>query len=331
MIKVSAQAKINWLAGLVLLAALAIYPLLVDVEASYGVTFLFQAFLYVTIAQSWNLIAGYTGQVSLGQHAFFGVGAYAMGISWMAGFTGFMDPLAFVLAASAAALLGVLIGIPLLSKLRGDYFALGTLGLGEILRVVVTQGGSLTGGSTGLLLPSGAYTSLTPYYYTGLGLALGSTLLCWALLRSRLGLAFISIRDDEQAASVCGVPVLRYKIISLAISGALAGLAGSLYAYNTFQVMPDDVFGLQWCLFPVLMCIVGGMGSLRGPILGSFLLAGLFQLTSLYLPRVHPLISGTFIILFAMWLPKGLTGLVNINPAKVFARFWSASPTERVP
>ncbi len=312
--------KWKWLGSIILLAFLVIFPMTVNVESSYAITFLFQAFLYVTIAQAWNLIAGYTGQVSLGQHAFFGTGAYAMGISWMAGVTGFLDPLAFVFAALAAAVLAVLIGIPLLSKLRGDYFALGTLGLGEIMRVIVTQGGRVTGGATGLLLPSGSYSSLTPYYYLGLVLAVGSTLVLWGLLRTRFGLALISIRDDEQAASVCGVPVLRYKILSLAISGALTGLAGCLYAYNTFQIMPDDVLGLQWCLFPLLMCIVGGAGTLHGPILGSFLLAGLFQITSLYLPRIHPLFSGAFIIFFAIWLPRGLTSLINKHPSRLLSR-----------
>ena len=91
----------------------------------------------------------------------------------------------------------------------------------------------------------------------------------------------------------------------------MAGLAGSLYAYNTFQVMPDDVFGIQWALMPVLMTIAGGVGTFSGPILGSFLLAGLFQLTSLYLPRIHPLFSGTFIILIALWLPTGVMSLIR--------------------
>lgn len=296
---------------LALLAFSVVFPLAVNVEESYAITFLFQAFLLVAISQGWNLVAGYAGQISLGQHAFLGVGAYATGIAWMAGWVGFLDPRALILSALAPAALAILVGIPLLSKLRGDYFALGTLGLGEIMRVVFTQGGSVTGGATGLLLPSASYSSMTPYYYLGLGLAVGSTLVGWAIMRSRVGLALISIRDDEQAAAACGIALLKYKILAFAVGGAMAGLAGSLYAYNTFQIMPDDVFGLQWALFPVLMCIAGGVGTLSGPILGSFVLAGLFHFSSLHLPTIHPLFSGTFIILLAIWLPNGLMSLIR--------------------
>jgi len=285
------------------------FPLAVNVEESYAVTFLFQAFLFVTISQGWNLVAGYGGQVSLGQHAFLGVGAYATGIAWMKGWVGFLDPLAFLLSALAPAVLALMVGFPLLSKLRGDYFALGTLGLGEIMRVVYTQGGRLTGGATGLLLPSSEYGTMTPYYYLALGLAVGSTLLTRAIIRSRIGLALVSIRDDELAAGSCGVSLLGYKLLAFAVGAAFAGLAGSLYAYNTFQIMPDDVFGLQWALLPVLMTIAGGVGTLSGPIVGSLMLAGLFQFTSIYLPRIHPLFSGAFIIILALWLPNGLMSL----------------------
>ncbi|MEW5722351.1 MAG: branched-chain amino acid ABC transporter permease [Thermodesulfobacteriota bacterium] len=309
----------SWWVTIVLAALLAgalVFPLTVNVEESYTVTFLFQAFLFVALSQSWNLVAGYSGQVSLGQHAFLGVGAYATGVAWMAGWVGFLDPRAFLFSALAPAALAVLVGIPLLSKLRGDYFALGTLGLGEIMRVFFTQGGRLTGGATGLLLPSSAYTSMTPYYYLALGLAVGSTVVTWALVRSRIGLALVSIRDDEQAAAACGIAILRYKVLAFALGAAMAGLAGSLYAYNTFQIMPDDVFGLQWALFPVLMTIAGGVGAWSGPILGSFLLAGLFQMTSLYLPRIHPLFSGAFIIVLALWLPDGVMSLIRLRVRK---------------
>lgn len=294
---------------LLLLIAFILFPLLVDVEGSYVITFLFQAFLFIILAQGWNLVAGFGGQVSLGQHSFLGLGAYVTGIAWMAGWVGFLDPRAFILSAIACALLATIVGIPLLSKLRGDYFALGTLGLGEILRVVMTQGGDVTGGASGLLLPSASYGSMLPYYYLALGLALGATIIVQLLVRSRIGLALFCIRDDEQAATTCGIAMLKYKILVFAIGAAMAGVAGSAYAYNTFQVMPDDVFGLQWALMPLLMTIAGGIGTISGPIVGSFLLAGLFQLSSLYLPRIHPLFSGTFIIILAIWLPNGLISI----------------------
>jgi branched-chain amino acid transport system permease protein len=127
-------------------------------------------------------------------------------------------------------------------------------------------------------------------------------------------MALVCIRDDEQAASACGIAMLRYKILIFAIGAAMTGIAGSIYAYYTFQVMPDDVFGLQWALMPLLMTITGGVGTLAGPILGSFLLAGLFQITSIYLPRIHPLFSGTFIIILAIWLPNGVMNIIKRRP-----------------
>lgn len=295
----------------VLLIVAVVFPLTVNAENSYTVSFLFQAFLYIALSQSWNLIAGYTGQISLGQHAFFGAGAYAAGILWLSGWAGYLDVRAFIGAAVCGGVLAYLVGLPLLSKLRGDYFALGTLGLGEILRTVVTQGGRLTGGSQGLLLDSGVYKSIYPFYYLGLALAVGSSLVCLAVMRSRLGLAFVAVRDDECAASACGVRVLRYKLYALTISGVLAALAGSLYAYNIFQVMPDDCLGLQWGLYPILMCVAGGVGTLTGPIVGSILLAGVFQLSSFYLPTIHPLLSGSLIVILAICMPRGVMGLFD--------------------
>ena len=126
--KINGTQLVTWV--VVALAAAAV-PIFFSAETSYVVYFLFMSFMYVALAQAWNLVAGYTGQVTLGLHAFFGLGAYVIAISWSRGFIGYLDPLGFIAAGCGAAILAVLIGIPLLSKLRGDYFALGTLGLGE--------------------------------------------------------------------------------------------------------------------------------------------------------------------------------------------------------
>ena len=120
------KQSILWL---LIAAALAAVPLVLDAETSYVVFLLFSAFIYVTLTQAWNLVAGYTGQVSLGNHAFFGLGAYIIAIGWSRGVIGYLDPFGMLLAGCGAAMLGVLVGIPLLSKLRGDYFALGLWGL----------------------------------------------------------------------------------------------------------------------------------------------------------------------------------------------------------
>ncbi|MFZ0451616.1 MAG: branched-chain amino acid ABC transporter permease [Desulfatiglandaceae bacterium] len=297
------------LGGLPIVCFLFLFPFFVNAEKSYLVYCLFLTFLYIALAQGWNIIGGYAGQPSLGQHAFFGVGAYLMAMSWKAGWTGYLDPLAMFIAGIGAALLAAVIGIPLLSKLRGDYFALGTLGLGEILRVVFTQGGALTGGPEGLMLPSSEYTSIMPFYFIAFFMALLSLLCIWILARSRVGLALIAIREDEQAAAANGIHVLKFKIIAFAMSGFFTGLCGCLFGYSLFIIDPAGFFSLKWALLPVLMTIMGGIGTIMGPIVGAFVWTTVFQLADIWLPEIHPIFSGTFIILIMLFLPGGLMSL----------------------
>jgi len=289
--------------------AFVAFPLLVDTEESYLVYFFFMCFIYVALAQGWNLVAGYAGQASFGQHAFFGLGAYITAITWKAGWTDFLDPVAMMLSGAGAALLAMIIGVALLSKLRGDYFALGTLGLGEILRVVFTQGGTLTGGPVGLLLPSSSYQSLGPYYFIALAIAFSTFLFIWLLMRSRVGLALVAIREDEQAAASNGIHVLKFKILAFAAGAFFAGMCGSIYGYFLFHIHPLGFFSLNWALLPVLMTVLGGIGTLFGPVLGAFVLTGVFELANLYIPEIHPIFSGLFVILVMLFLPQGIMSL----------------------
>ncbi len=294
---------------LLLLAAGTLGPFFVDVEESYLIYFLFLTYVHVGLAQGWNLVAGYAGQASLGQHAFFGVGAYLTAMTWKAGWTGYLDPLAMALSGAGAAILAVLVGIPLLAKLRGDYFALGTLGLGEILRVVFTQGGELTGGPVGLLLPSSAYQSMRPYYYLALLIAVAAIIAIRLIVRSRVGLALVAVREDEAAAAANGIHVLKFKIVAFAVGALFTALCGSLYAYYLFHIHPSGFFSLNWALLPVLMTILGGIGTVVGPVIGAFLLTGVFELSTMWLPEIHPIVSGTFIILVTLFLPRGIMGI----------------------
>ena len=264
---------------------------------------------YIALAQGWNVVAGYGGQASLGQHAFFGFGAYLTAIPWKAGWIGYLDPIGMLISGAGAALLAVMIGVPLLAKLRGDYFALGTLGLGEILRVVFTQGGSLTGGPVGLMLPSSEYRSMLPYYFFALSIALLALLCVWLLVRSRVGLALVAIREDEEAAAANGIHVLKFKIFAFAVGAFFTGLCGSLFAYYLFHIHPSGFFSLNWALLPVLMTILGGIGTLMGPVVGAFVLASVFELANMWLPEIHPIFSGAFIILVMLFLPGGIMSL----------------------
>lgn len=290
-------------------ALLAMLPLVIDSEKSYFIYFLFLAFCYVVLAQSWNIIAGYTGQVSLGHHAFFGLGAYTTGFIWLNDITGtgyFFDPVTMILSGIVPAVLAILIGIPLLSKLRGNYFALGTLGLGEILRILFIKGGHFTGGPVGLMLPSSAYTSMKPYYYTGLLLALVTTACTYLIVKSRFGLALVAIREDESAASSNGINILKYKIASLATSAFFAGICGSLQAFYIFHVNPEGFLSFKWAIYPILMCVMGGSGTIIGPVIGAFFLTGVLTASNVYLPSVHPVFTGLMIILVMLYMPKGL-------------------------
>jgi len=294
---------------------LALVPLVSDSEKSYLIYFLFLTFCHIVLTQGWNLVAGYTGQISLGTHAFFALGAYTTAMIWRAdlfkGANYYFDPITMILSGLVPVVFAFAIGIPLLGKLRGDYFALGTLGFGEILKVAFIKGGHFTGGPIGIMLPSSVYTTMRPHYWMALFLAVLATGVVYFMTRSRIGLALVAIREDETAASSSGIHVLKYKVLAFAISAFLFGACGSLYAYYLFQVSPDGFLILRWTLYPVLMCVIGGSGTVIGPILGSFVMTGVFTAANIYFPTVHPVFSGIIIIVVMLFMPNGIVRLWN--------------------
>jgi len=294
--------------------AFALVPFIVDAEKSYLVYSLFLFFCYIIISQAWNLVAGYTGQISLGQHAFFGLGAYTTALIWLHDITKtgyYFDPITMLLSGLVPAILAVIIGIPLLSRLRGDYFALGTLGMGEIIKVVFVKGGSITGASDGLHLPSAIYSSIKPYYWTGLFLAIFATMVVYFMIRSHTGLALRAIREDETSAAAHGIHVLKYKVLAFSVGAFLAGLCGSLYGIYLFHINPDSVLKLDWTLYPILMCVIGGTGTIIGPLLGAFFISTVFSLADIYFVQMHPVMAGFLIILVMKFMPNGLIGLIQ--------------------
>jgi len=301
----------GYLFALILLIFFLIYPFLVNAETSYLVYFFYTTFTYVALAQGWNLVAGYAGQVSLGQHAFFGIGCYVTAITWRAGWTGYFDPLAMLMSGMGAALVAIVIGLPLLAKLRGDYFALGTLGLGEILRVIALRGGRFTGGASGIGLPSSAYQSMSHYYFIALLITIITLASLWLMTRSNIGLALVAIREDETAAAANGINTLKYKILAFAIGAFFTGLCGSLNAYYLFYVQTGGAFNLNWVIIPILMAILGGAGTFWGPILGAFILAAVFELANIWMPELHPIFSAAFIVLVTLFLPDGLMSYIT--------------------
>jgi branched-chain amino acid transport system permease protein len=313
------RKQLPWIFTLV---ALLIIPLVFDPESSYVVYFLYMTFIYVALTQSWNLVAGYTGQVSLGHYAFFGLGAYVIAITWSRGLIGYLDPLGMFMAGCGSGILAILIGIPLLSKLRGDYFALGTLGLGEILRLATVKGGAFTGGPTGILLSCSSFTTITPHYFIGLFLALLAIGATWYISKSHIGLALVAVRDNEAVAAASGVNILKFKVFALAAGAFIAGLCGALHAYYIFQIDPQGFYNLNWTLYPVLMTVLGGPGTLFGPVMGAVFLSVGFELARYFLPEIHPIFSGLLMILAIMFLPNGLIGLKLRESGRAIVKKW---------
>ena len=303
--------RIYVIAIVLVIIVFATLPFYVDVD-SFFAYYLFICFLYILLAQGWNIVSGYTGQISLGSHAFFGLGAYATAIIWLHDVTKtwyFFDPLVMFLSGLVAAVFALIIGIPTLSRLRGDYFSFATLAAAQVLTVLVLRGGKFTEGAMGLRLPGTYFTDMGIYYWTALLLAILATAAVYFITRSRIGLAFTAISEDEMSAASHGVHILWYKILAFTISAFIIGISGSLYAYYIFSISPPAVLNLNWLFLPILICVLGGNGTVLGPIIGAFVVGALFSYGDVLIGRIHPMLSGILIILVMKFLPTGLVGL----------------------
>jgi len=244
-------------------------------------------------------VAGYAGQVNLGHAAFFGLGALLTRTLWTAGTPVMLAMLAGAVVATAAALV---IGVAAF-RLRGAYFAIGTLAVGEILRTTVSN--VLPEIST---LPAATIATyqLSHRYYAALALAAVSVLVVAALASSRLGLGMRAIREDEDAAEASGVGALRLKLTALALSTTLAGLAGGLFAYYHISYYPSHPFGPHWTFDALLMTFIGGVGTLHGPVLGAVLYVVLKEYLAVRWVDLHLLIFGVTFVVIVLLLPGGL-------------------------
>ena len=286
--------------AIVILAALALLALLpLTAPRDDVLNFVFLILLAITLAESWNIVAGYAGQVNLGHAAFFGLGALVTRMLWTEG-----APVLLAMAAGAgtATLFALVIGAPAF-RLRGAYFAIGTLALGEILRTTVNN--MLPEIST---LPAGTIAGyrLTHRYYLALTLAAVSVIAVAALAGSRAGLGMQAIREDEEAAEASGVGALRLKLTALALSTGLAGLAGGLFGYYHISYYPSHAFSPTWTFDALLMTFIGGVGTLHGPVLGAVLYIVLKEYLAVRWVDFHLLIFGGLFIAIVLLLPGGL-------------------------
>jgi branched-chain amino acid transport system permease protein len=276
---------------------LALIPLLT--KRNDFINILILIFLYICLAQSWNILAGYAGQVSLGHAAFFGLGAITARFLWVGGIP-FL--LAFLAGGIVAVIFALIIGHPAL-RLKGIYFAIGTLGLGQILKITV-----------GNVLPTvadlpGDYVAtynLVPRYYLFLILAVIIVAVVYWISHSKLGLGMMAVREDEEAAKASGVNTFRQKMIALFISTFFAGLAGGAFAFYHVSYYHDLPFSPTWTFDALLITFVGGVGTIVGPVIGAFFYATFKELFVRTFPQLHVFIFGILFIIVVLLLPGGL-------------------------
>jgi branched-chain amino acid transport system permease protein len=281
-------------------AACALFAVAPALLSPFLIQFLINFFMLAVLAESWNIIGGFTGYASFGSAGFFGVGAYATGVLLT------VAKAPFALALPAAGLMAMafaaLIGMAVL-RLKGQYFAIATLGVTETTREVVSNLG-VTGGGGGLNLPM--VQSPLPFFYLMLAILVASVLVNLWISRSKFGYGLIAIREDEDAASAMGVPVTRYKTAAFALSGGLAGLAGGVFAYWITFIEPAEVFKISWTIRMIIMAVFGGAGTVLGPVLGAAALASIFEGLSTHLETLAELFNGVIVILVVLFMPKGL-------------------------
>jgi branched-chain amino acid transport system permease protein len=302
----------------VILALLIVMPMVTDLGSNV-MNIMVTLFIYIILSESWNLIGGYTGQVNLGIVAFFGVSTMVTHFLWKAGIPIY---LAISAGSVSAVVLAALIGLPTL-RLRGMYFAVGTLALAQAAQTIVanifTRSISMPGTFS-------ANYSLTPRYYLGLLLVVITMAVVYFVTRSKVGLAMVAIRDDEQAAQVTGVKVFKYKVIALLFSAVLAGLAGGLYAYVRLSFWQISiVFSPLWTFDGLLAVVIGGAGTLVGPVIGSIFLVVLSEIFANNLGQAHLIIFGFLFILVVLLLPQGLMGGAKLIPRVMTRAGWSIS------
>ena len=289
--------------ALPIVAVLAMLPALLS---GYHVSFLIQVFMWIALAGSWNIISGFTGYVSFGHVAFFGIGTYTAallitkaGWHWLpAGLAGSIP----------AMLLALVIGYPCL-RLKGPYFAISMLGLNEVVRALVSYFEGFTGGGSGISLPP--IVATVPVYYAMGAIALTVPLVTYFIITSRFGLRLLSIREDELAAEAMGINTARHKLYAFLLSAAFPGIVGGFYAWYASHVEPMSVFPLITTITMIIMCLLGGSGTVLGPVLGAVLLSIFQEMVWARFLWVHQALLGTLIVAVVLLMPRGILGILR--------------------
>jgi branched-chain amino acid transport system permease protein len=299
-----------WLVG----GCLIILLVLPAVLRSYAVTVFTFIFFYAYLGQAWNIIGGYAGQLSAGHAAFVGIGAYtAAMLSLHAGIT----PWAGMFVGGAlSAVLGAVIGfLGFRFGLRGFYFVLLTVAFAEVCRIVALNTEAI-GGALGLYITFTGdprqfqFQDTRAYYYIALGLMVAATGIAWWIERRRFGRYLIAIREDEEASEALGIDTFKYKMLAIVVSAFLTGIGGTFYAFYLFSLQPNTVFGIPLSVEIIIRPIVGGAGTLLGPILGAFLLSPLAELARYTFAQsgahgAHLIVYGVLLVIVVLFFPQG--------------------------
>jgi branched-chain amino acid transport system permease protein len=302
-------------------AALAFIPL--GTSSNIVLNFLAFAMVITLAAQGWNLLAGYGGQFSFGHAAFFGTGAYVMALAQVR--FGVNPWLALPLAIALSAAVGFVIGLlSFRARLRGSYFALVTLAFAEVLRILANAS-TFTGGAAGVLIPLKIDASLMQFddkrlfFWLALAFVAGGLVMTALVARSRFGAHLIAVRENEEAAMALGVDVLAVKLKAITLSAAMTGAAGCLYAQKFLYIDANIAYGAWISVEALLAPIIGGVGTVFGPLIGAVVLLGLgevtktvfTQLTGGAVPGADLVVFGVLLILCVAFAPKGALGVLR--------------------
>lgn len=305
------QSRFLWLVGLIVFMCFPFF--LGDYWLGSAIVGLF----YVLMASSWNLLAGFTGQVSFAHAAFAGIGAYTSGI--LSAKFGLPPLLGLPFSVLMAALLSLGLGF-LCIRMGGIYLSLTTLGFSEIIRIIIQNEYEITRGTMGLKVPFiiGDYSKPAAFYIMLAAVVLVLFLIS-RVLRSDLGLQFRAVQNDETAAASLGVPIVKVRVIAFVITGAIAGLAGSLYGHYLLLITPH-IPSLDLMFLVLAMAVIGGLGTFAGPVIGALFLEVLSEYIRIY-GEYHVLIFALIALIFARFAPQGIAGMVTDLRKKFWGNF----------
>ncbi|MCZ8261566.1 MAG: branched-chain amino acid ABC transporter permease [Beijerinckiaceae bacterium] len=306
---------------LIVVAALAVLPF--GFSANTTLNFLGFVLIVTLAAQGWNLLAGYGGQFSFGHAAFFGMGAYAIALAQVR--FGLNPWLALPLAIALGALTGTILGyLSFRARLRGSYFALVTLAFAEVFRILANAS-TFTGGAAGVLIPlrieaaNFQFADKRSFYWLALAFVAFVLLLTHWIARSRFGAYLVAVRENEDAARALGVDALAVKLKAITLSGGITAAAGSLYAQKFLYIDANLAFGPWISVEALLAPIIGGIGTVFGPLAGAVLLLGLGEITKTFftwllggaLPGIDLVVFGVLLILCVAFAPRGVLGVLR--------------------